>query len=289
MTPSILLVEDDAMARTLLTSVLKRTGYEVTAAPDGETAIQLLSSPSGADAAGAYDVVITDIRMPGLDGIEVMQEARKKTPPPAVILMTGYGSVETAITALRCHAYDYLLKPCDTADLLRCVAGAVQHRVAEQRRADAVNLLAQCLDQLQFADPPGPSPEGGPPQKEAPIPDKPERFIRIGDLCLDLFRHVVTFQDQPIPVTPIEFAVLRCLSQSPGRVFSHQEIIQHTHGSVVSSKESQALLRPHVHNLRRKIASSYLVNVRGKGYMLVNPEATSNPARDPLSPSIVKP
>jgi DNA-binding response OmpR family regulator len=291
MTPSILLVEDDEMARTLLTSVLKRTGYQVTAAPDGETAIQLLSAASDADApAGAYDVVITDIRMPETDGIEVMHTAKKKSPPPAIILMTGYGSVETAIAALRAHAYDYLLKPCDTADLLRCVAGAVQHRTAELRRVDAVNLLAKCLDQLQFAAHPA-SPdgtEGSDYQKEPPPPDRSERFLRIGDLCLDLFRHVVTFQDQSVPVTPIEFAALHCLARSPGRVFSHQEIIQHTHGSIVSSKEAQALLRPHVHNLRRKIASSYLVNVRGKGYMLADPEGASDHPQQGPDPSIVK-
>ncbi len=273
-TPSLLIVEDDEKARVLLTNVLKRAGYYVTAASDGETAIQLLSNATANPSEGyPYDVVITDIRMQGLDGIEVMHMAMKLTPPPAVILMTGYSSVETAVTALRAHAYDYLLKPCDTEDMLRCVDGAVRHRNNELRRAEAINLLTRGLDQLQQTD-----------HQIAMSSQQPDfqnlsstagvtgRFFRVGDMIIDLFRHTATYQEQQLQLTPIEYELLRCLAQSAGQVLSYQTIAEQTHGSSVDTSEAQVLLRTHIRNLRRKINPDYIVNVRGTGYMLVVPE-----------------
>lgn len=277
MTASILLVEDDDTARTLLTNILTRTGYQVTPAPDGETAVSFLyRTTPGVEPPPEqlYDVVITDIRMRELDGIAVMQAAMEQTPPPAVILMTGYSSVETAIAALRGHAYDYLLKPCDTSDLLECVAGAIQHRTANIQRNDAITLLSKCVNQLQEANildtrTPSPAKHTTP---EPPLPERTERFARVGSLVLDLFRHTATFQEQPLQLTPIEYALLRSLAETPGRVHRYQDIAMQTHGTPMSNNEAQVLLRAHVHNLRRKITPSYLVNVRGTGYMLVNPE-----------------
>jgi len=274
MTPSLLVVEDDDTARVLLTNVLKRAGYHVTAASDGETAIQLLNNAGGTRAEGyPYDVVITDIRMQGLDGIEVMHVAMRNDPPPAVILMTGFSSVETAVAALRAHAFDYLLKPCDTEDLLRCVEGAVHHRNAEIQRTNAIELLSRGLDQLQGAASPG-NRSGQMAERadnEPQVLDRSERFLQVGALCLDLFRHTMTFQDAPVQLTPIEYELLLCLAETPGRVLKYQEIAYATHGSRVSTNEAQVLLRTHVRNLRKKIDPEYIVNVRGTGYMLVVP------------------
>lgn len=297
MTASILLVEDDDTARVLLSNVLKRAGYQVTPAADGERAIQLLNSASAAEPEGStYDVVLTDIRMHGKDGIAVMHAASRQKKPPAVILMTGYGSIETAVAALRANAYDYLLKPCDTGDLLQCVAGAVQHRSADMQRADAVRMLTHYVEQLQMADNPHTripqrisEPSLQEPASEASAEaEKParvekvekdeqeERFIQVGDLCLDLFRHTVTFHEYPLQVTPTEYTLLQCLAKNPGRVLRYHEIVQYTHSSQVSNNEAQVLLRAHVHNLRRKIDPSYLINVRGIGYMLVVPDEDSS-------------
>lgn len=296
MTASILLVEDDDTARVLLSNVLKRAGYQVTAAANGERAIQLLNSASAAEPEGStYDVVLTDIRMHGKDGIAVMHAASRQKKPPAVILMTGYGSIETAVAALRANAYDYLLKPCDTGDLLQCVAGAVQHRSADMQRADAVRMLTHYVEQLQMADNPHTRipPRISEPSLQEPVSETAaggeratraeksesekeeqaeERFIQVGDLCLDLFRHTVTFHEYPLQVTPTEYTLLQCLAKNPGRVLRYHEIVQYTHSSQVSNNEAQVLLRAHVHNLRRKIDPSYLINVRGIGYMLVVPD-----------------
>jgi DNA-binding response OmpR family regulator len=224
-----------------------------------------------------YDVVVTDIRMKGVDGIDVMHAARQYTPPPAVILLTGYGSVETAIAALRADAYDYLLKPCDTAELLRCVDGAVQNRLAELKRTDAINMLSRCVEQLQSPNKTHPSQPADCMLDITNVAEQAERFMQVGLLQLDLFRHNATFDEQQLQLTPIEYALLHCLAENPGRVFRYQDIVKHTHGSTVSSHEAQALLRAHIHNLRRKIDPDYLVNVRGIGYMLIAPEQPPEP------------
>jgi DNA-binding response OmpR family regulator len=280
MTESLLVVEDDDTARMLLTNVLKRAGYRVTAASDGETAIELLSNPTRNASDGyPYDVVITDIRMQGLDGIEVMHIAIKQKPPPSVILMTGYSSVETAVAALRANAYDYLMKPCDTADLLRCVSGALHHRVAELQKAEAISLLTRGLGQLQEADYSLAirSESSVSSSHEFYANDKTDQFLYIGKLCLDIFRHTAMFDNRQIPITPIEFDLLRCLAEQINRVITYQDIVVQTHGTPMSIREAQALLRTHVSNLRRKIDPEYIVNVRGIGYLLNVPCRTFDP------------
>jgi DNA-binding response OmpR family regulator len=119
----ILLVEDDDTARTSLGRVLSRAGYAVHAVPDGEHAVAVL------DAAGAdFDVVLTDLLLGALDGVAVLKRARALGDPPEVILLTGYGTLQTAIESLRLGAFDYLLKPCKPEELLRCIGNAAERR-----------------------------------------------------------------------------------------------------------------------------------------------------------------
>lgn len=275
--PSLLIVEDDDTARTLLCSVLERTGYRVTAAPDGETAIRLLeASLSSVDRPDGYDVVITDIRMEGTDGISVMHAAKQQKIPPAVILMTGYSSVETAVAALRANAYDYLLKPCDTNDLLRCVEGAVKYRSTELQRVKALSLLTQGLTQLQATQQNTlhANKANLPIGENALMEDQLKRFIIVGDLSIDILRHSATFQNKALQLTPIEYQLLYTLAQTPSNVLNYEEIVKYTHGTVVGTSEAQVLLRAHVRNIRRKIDPSYIVNIRGIGYMLAVPDGT---------------
>jgi DNA-binding NtrC family response regulator len=123
----ILLVEDDDTARRSIASVLERAGYIVDAVPDGEQAVALLNSSASGP---AFDVVLTDLLLGTLDGVAVLKAARAMPNPPEVILLTGYGTLQTAIEALRAGAFDYLLKPCRLDDLLRCIKGAAERRAA---------------------------------------------------------------------------------------------------------------------------------------------------------------
>ena len=116
--PKILLIEDDAGIVGGLKKELQVEGYEVAVAERGDTGLaQAKEQP--------FDVVITDLKMPGLSGLELVEQLRAVKPKLPIILMTAFGTTETAIEATKRGAYDYLLKPFDMAELLDLVAKSV--------------------------------------------------------------------------------------------------------------------------------------------------------------------
>jgi DNA-binding NtrC family response regulator len=128
----VLVAEDDDEMRGLLVRVLNDEGYTVVAARDGNEAVRRLDD-------GEFDLVISDVRMPGPDGREVLRRAMARGLHQPVILMTAFGSIEAAVEAMREGAYYYLAKPFDIDDLLEVVGGAAA-RLREQRafqRSDA--------------------------------------------------------------------------------------------------------------------------------------------------------
>ena len=104
MAGTILIVDDEETLRESMARLLTREGYSVSTARTGEGAMDALKN-------SAFDLVISDIFLPGIDGIEVLRRLREKKPDQLVILMTAYASLETAVDALRAGAYDYIMKP----------------------------------------------------------------------------------------------------------------------------------------------------------------------------------
>ncbi|HKA91183.1 MAG TPA: sigma-54 dependent transcriptional regulator [Haliangiales bacterium] len=141
MTPRgrILIVDDEANARTALAELLRDDGYTVETAADGFKALPKLDD-------FAPDLVLTDLKMPGLDGIGLMRKARERDPECVAIVMTAFGAVETAVAAMRDGAADYLTKPINVDELslvveralerrrLRAEAGQLRERLAERGR-----------------------------------------------------------------------------------------------------------------------------------------------------------
>ncbi len=124
----IMLVEDEKMTMVSLTGILRKEGHDVTACPDGHAAMAALDS-------GRFDVVLTDLNLPGPDGLEILARARKDNPDAKVIIMTAYASTKTAVEALRMGAHDYITKPFQTDEVLARVAriGELHAVVAENR------------------------------------------------------------------------------------------------------------------------------------------------------------
>src|SRR5580698_2113925 len=125
----VLLVEDKAELRAMLRKALERAGYAVEEAPDGHAAIDKVRSRR-------YLMVLTDLKLPGNSGIDVLREARRAEPTLPVILMTAYGSVEEAVTAMKEGAFDFIQKPVDL-DHLRILLD----RGARQQELLRENLL----------------------------------------------------------------------------------------------------------------------------------------------------
>src|SRR5579884_911613 len=121
----ILVVDDEANARTALAELLRDEGYAVETAADGFKALPKLEE-------FAPDLLLTDLKMPGMDGIDLMRKSREADPQLAVVVMTAYGAVETAVTAMRQGAADYITKPINLEEL-----GVVVERALENRRLRA--------------------------------------------------------------------------------------------------------------------------------------------------------
>ena len=125
----ILLVEDDQSLAALLSMELKRGGFGVESVRDGEKALKRLADE-------LFDVVITDLRLEGVDGLRVLEGTKKVQPETEVLVITGHGSIDTAVAAIKAGAFDYLTKPVEPEELAMVLKKAVEHRelVGEVRR-----------------------------------------------------------------------------------------------------------------------------------------------------------
>src|SRR4029077_6666105 len=112
-------------------SELPQLGHEVTVCPDGKAAVKTLEK-------NTFDAAILDLRMPGLTGIEVLEQLKQVSPDTEVIIMTGHASVETAIDAVRLGAFDYITKPCKLAQI-----ETILRKVVEKRELKHKNLALQ--------------------------------------------------------------------------------------------------------------------------------------------------
>ncbi len=269
-----MLVEDDAGLRQSLARVLHCAGYHVTQAIDGVRAVGLLSREGRQRV--VYDVLVVDIVLGEIDGLEVARMARRQpaTERPEVIILTGHGSLHTALEAMRAGTFDYLLKPCRPEHLIERIAAALAQRAERLRYERAAQMCEAVAELFQQAE-----------QRNANMPalaaahvaaPPPQRHLEVGDLHIDTHRHEATFCGHPLHLTPIEFGILTCLAATPERVVSYSEIAQATHATTIDPHEARALLGRHIRNVRRKLDARYLVNVRGVGYMLATPEATES-------------
>jgi two-component system response regulator HydG len=117
----ILVVDDEPSMRTTLSILLKREGYQVSLAESGAEALPLL-------APGEYDMILTDLKMEGMDGIELLRHIKAVDPQAEVLIFTAYGTVATAVEAMRLGAYDYIGKPFDEEELLLKIARALERK-----------------------------------------------------------------------------------------------------------------------------------------------------------------
>jgi DNA-binding NtrC family response regulator len=141
-TGEILVVDDDTRMRELIAKVLAREGYTVRALPRAREVLQALEE-------GPADLVISDIRMPEMDGFALLQEVKRIAPETSVILMTAFGSIDSAVQAIKAGAYDYLTKPFKIDEAVVVVRRAMQER---QLRAEVLALRAEVRSTYNFSN-----------------------------------------------------------------------------------------------------------------------------------------
>lgn len=124
----ILVIDDEHAFAEILAMRLSKRGFTVKTAADGKTGLQLLEGDE------TIEVVILDISMPGMDGIETMKAIKEKWPLVEIVMLTGQGTVHTAVESIKWGAFNYLIKPCAIEDLSACIQEAVKHRKNRQAK-----------------------------------------------------------------------------------------------------------------------------------------------------------
>jgi DNA-binding response OmpR family regulator len=257
----LLVVDDEATIRNFLVRVLEREGYQVQAAQNGREALHDLE-------VAPFDLLLTDIKMDRLDGVELLKEARRRFPDLAIILLTGHATVDSAITALRQGAQNYLLKPVRNEDVVAAVAAALEQRAHQQRRDKLEQIAAQLLDVIELG-------EG----IDGPSPGETSRISYSG-LGMDSVAYVATLHGEPLGLTPTEFRLLIYLGSMPGVSVDYITLVQVACGYTCTRQEAQEIIGTHIRNLRQKLGVDpdhplYIESVRGIGYRLI-PGPTGN-------------
>src|SRR3982074_3085895 len=132
--PHLLVVDDEAGIRESLSSILEDEGYHVEAVGSAEEALERAAT-------GEFEVVLLDVWLPGLDGLEALSRLQASSRPPAVIMISGHGTIETAVRATKLGAFDFIEKPLSLEKIVLRVRNAVQQRRLEEENQTLRNQL----------------------------------------------------------------------------------------------------------------------------------------------------
>jgi DNA-binding response OmpR family regulator len=258
----ILVVDDEANIRLTLSALLTRAGYAVTTASSGEEAIEQIDQQP-------FDLLLVDLKMPRIDGMQVVSAVRERGLDMVVIVLTGHGSLDTAIEGLHQGIFDYMLKTADPNHVVERVKEGLSEREQKLRQRKLIETVSAAVQELRG--------ESAPANIEA-LATANERVIAIGELQLDTWRQVATLAGRSLSLTPTEFRVLLCLAEHAGQMLSYTQLVRCAQGYEASELEAGELIKPHIHHLRQKLEPNpvtprYLLNVRGKGYILQIDEA----------------
>ena len=231
----ILIIEDNADLARLLALNLRDLSYEVEIAGDGSGGLAKAERT-------AYDLIILDLMLPGLDGLEVCRRIREKTPYVPILMLTSRSSETDRVVGLEMGADDYVTKPFSIVELLA-----------------RIKALFRRVERLR--------------QDRAPaVSDR----IESGDLVIDPERRTVTLRGNPITLTAKEFDLLLYFAASPGRVFTRSQLLDAVWGYGHDGYEHT--VNSHINRLRAKIEENparphYILTVWGVGYKFAERDA----------------
>lgn len=270
----ILVVDDEVDIRVALTHILRLEGYVAEKASSGAAALALLKH-------NRYDLMVLDIRMPGMSGVQVMEYVCNYYPDLLTIVLTGQATLESAIMAAKSESViNYLLKPVQTQEFVEAVSQALQKQAERIQQQRLVNTAAQILSTLQ----PSEILPASVPMPSSPVPTshktQAERFIQIYPITLDCKKRRMTLMDenpaQMIELTKGEAAILATLLAHPHQTFSCYELVTLALGYKIEEAEAESVVRPYIFRLRRKLKphsrkSSLICTVRRRGYYFNSP------------------
>jgi DNA-binding response OmpR family regulator len=240
MKSNILIVDDENVARQSLTDILKLEGYNVASAANGQAAIEHIRTHP-------IDLMIVDLRMPAMDGLDVIQVVNQASPDTEIILLTAHGSTDSAVQALRLRIHDYLTKPAAPTQVIASVKRGLARRNAKLQSKSGMG------DSIE-------------------VDETVKEFSLKDGTLVDLSRRQIRSGKKLEHLTPAEGRLLRILMENEGKVFSHRELVLLVQGYDTSQREAPEILRPLVSRLRHKLEefpalSERVASVRGTGYV----------------------
>lgn len=229
MKPLILIVDDENSIRSFLQVSIETQGYKCIDAANGESALMLAVSHNP-------DILILDLGLPDMDGLEVIKRLRKISQIP-IIIISARGHDREKVEALDAGADDYLTKPFSVTELLARIRVILRHKSNDN------------------------------------ISQKENLIFKIKDLLIDIDKHRVWYNNEEIRLTPNEYKVLVLLVKNQGKVLTHKFITENIWGSTMT--EDTQSLRVCMGNLRRKLGEDpsqpqYIITEIGVGYRLTD-------------------
>lgn len=232
-----LVVDDETNIRLFYRLALEKAGHTVVEAENGVQALELIRE-------SCFDVAVLDLNLGGkIDGQRVLEGIRWRWPETIVIILTGYGTLQSSLAAIREGVDGYLLKPVDDHELLQTIEDARQRM---QRRS----------------------------KETASNPVAPAAPLVAGDLSLDPALYRLYLHGQTVELSLHEYRLMHCLISNPGRVVTVRELVRAVQQFEPESEvEAREIIKWYIHRLRKKIEPDmrhphYLLNVRGIGYRL---------------------
>lgn len=236
---NLLIVDDEPVERQTLTEILRLEGYHVVAVANGEAAVDHIRL-------NPVDLMVLDLRMPGMNGLEVVKVVNRTAPDVEIIMLTAHGSMESAIEALRSQVHDYLLKPASPAQIIESVSRGLERRKARIQARE---------------------------NQQSDIGADENAIIALSDgTVVDFGRRLVRSGSRVVFLTPAEGRLLRIFVENTSKVFSHRDLVLLVQGYSTTQQEAPEILRPLVSRLRQKLVCvptlmNRIVSVRGTGYV----------------------
>jgi DNA-binding response OmpR family regulator len=228
---SILVIEDDPDIRKLVRLHLEDAGYGITLETTGTNGLRRALS-------GSFDLIVLDIMLPGVDGLEICRQLRAERPDVPILMLTARSTELDRVLGLELGADDYLTKPFSVRELLA-----------------RIKAILRRIEQIEAAPPP--------------------TNLEVGPLTIDANRRQVRVEGQPVELTAREFELLSFFASHPGRVFTRGQLLDRVWGYAHEGYEHT--VNTHINRLRRKIEDDpshprYILTVWGVGYRFPDAE-----------------
>ncbi|MCE1253406.1 MAG: response regulator transcription factor [Anaerolineae bacterium] len=252
----ILIVDNEPNIRFVLEHTLRHENYIIDMACDGEEAIRLIQNC-------VYDLLLLDLHMEPVDGMQVLTTLRKNNSDAVVIILTAHGSMESAVEALRLETFDYLLKPA-TPDIIRKrVREGLERRQRLLKHRQIVNrieVLKDALDELEDIE------------EQIPPVRKDKRFLSYGSTVIDHYHREIIVNEKLLDLTSVEFELLSSLIEASPQPVSARSLVKAALGYETEDSEAGEIIKVYIHHLRQKVEPlpskpAYIKTIRHQGYL----------------------